>query len=87
VHDLEVETIIPAMIAGIVGYTVYGAYFGFTPIFDQHAGPALGSPVQLLHYVILGALCGLVGILYARTFVGRRTPVTGCGCPCGQDLP
>jgi H+/Cl- antiporter ClcA len=27
-HDLEVEAIIPALIASIVGYTVYGAYSG-----------------------------------------------------------
>jgi CIC family chloride channel protein len=70
VHDLEVEAIIPALIAGIIGYTIYGAYFGFTPIFGQHAGLALGSPIQLLYYAVLGALSGLVGILYARTFYG-----------------
>jgi CIC family chloride channel protein len=70
VHDLEVEAIIPALIAGIIGYTIYGAYFGFTPIFGQHAGLALGSPIQLLYYAVLGALSGLFGILYARTFYG-----------------
>lgn len=67
-HDLEVEAIIPALIAGIVGYTVYGAYFGFTPIFGPHAGLALGAPVQLLYYAVLGVLSGLFGILYARSF-------------------
>ncbi len=70
VHDLEVEVIIPALIAGIVGYTIYGATFGFAPIFGPHTGLALGSPVQLVYYAVLGLLSGVVGIAYARTFYG-----------------
>ncbi len=70
VHDLEVEVVIPALIASIVGYSIFGAYFGFTPIFGIHPELALDSPVQLLFYAMLGALSGLVGILYARTFYG-----------------
>jgi CIC family chloride channel protein len=69
-HDLEVEAIIPALIASIVGYTIYGAYFGFTPIFGAQPDLALGSPLQLLYYAALGVLAGLVGILYASSFYG-----------------
>jgi CIC family chloride channel protein len=69
-HDLEVEAIIPALIASIVGYAIYGAYFGYAPIFGPHTGLALGSPVQLVYYAALGVLCGLVGVLYARSFYG-----------------
>ena len=79
VHDLEVEAIIPALIAGIIGYTIYGAYFGFTPIFGQHAGLTLGSPIQLLYYAVLGALSGLIGIAYA----GRPGRFSGWGCRRG----
>jgi CIC family chloride channel protein len=67
-HDLEVEAIIPALIASIVGYTVYGAYFGYTPIFGAQPDLALGSPIQLLYYGLLGVLAGIGGILYARVF-------------------
>lgn len=70
VHDLEVEAIIPALIASIVGYTIFGGYYGFVPIFGAHPGLALGSPVELLYYALLGALSGLGGILYARCFYG-----------------
>jgi CIC family chloride channel protein len=69
-HDLEVEAIIPALIASIVGYTIYGAYFGFTPIFGAQPDLALGSPAQLLYYAALGVAAGLVGILYATSFYG-----------------
>ncbi len=67
-HDLEAEALIPALIASIVGYTVYGAVYGFGPIFGNQASLLFDSPVQLLYYTVLGVICGLVGILYARTF-------------------
>jgi CIC family chloride channel protein len=69
-HDLEVEALIPALIASIVGYTVYGAYFGFAPIFGAQPDLALGAPIQLLYYAVLGVVAGLGGILYARVFYG-----------------
>jgi CIC family chloride channel protein len=69
-HDIEVEAILPSLIASIVGYTLYGAFFGFTPIFGSHPSLQLGSPVQLLYYGALGVACGAAGILYAKTFYG-----------------
>jgi CIC family chloride channel protein len=70
IHDLEVEALIPALIASIVGFSVYGIFYGYTPIFG--AQPQLGfeHPVQLAYYAVLGIACGLVGILYARSFYG-----------------
>lgn len=67
-HDIEVEAIIPSLIASIVGYTIYGAVLGYEPIFGQHPALELGAPVQLLYYGVLGLLCGAGGVLYARTF-------------------
>ncbi|HLL78286.1 MAG TPA: chloride channel protein, partial [Ktedonobacteraceae bacterium] len=69
-HDLEVEAIIPALIASIVGYSVFGAWMGWTPIFVTSGNLAFTSPLQLLYYVALGLLCGLIGMLYARGFYG-----------------
>ena len=45
-----------------------GAFFGYSPIFGSQAQVVFDHPVQLLYYAILGVLCGLVGILYARSF-------------------
>ncbi len=69
-HDLEVEALLPGLIASIVGYTVFGAAFGFQPIFGAQPSLALDSPVELVYYAVLGVLCGGVGLLYARGFYG-----------------
>lgn len=69
-NDLEVEAIIPALIASIVGYSVFGAWSGWNPIFATPGNLAFTSPPQLLYYVVLGLLCGGVGLLYARGFYG-----------------
>lgn len=69
-NDLEVEAIIPALIASIVGYSVFGAWSGWSPIFATSSNLAFTSPPQLLFYVVLGVLCGAVGLLYANGFYG-----------------
>ncbi len=69
-NDLEVEAIIPALIASIVGYSIFGAWAGWNPIFATPANLAFTSPPQLFYYVILGIICGLMGLLYARGFYG-----------------
>jgi CIC family chloride channel protein len=69
-HDIEVEAIIPALIASIVGYSIYGSFTGFTPIFGNLSQFGYAQPIQLLYYGILGLVCGGVGILYAKCFYG-----------------
>ncbi len=68
--DLEVEAIIPALIASIVGYSIFGLWSGWGPIFTPPANLAFTSPPQLLYYVVLGILCGLLGSFYAHGFYG-----------------
>src|SRR5579883_859173 len=69
-HDLEIEAIIPALIASIIGYSVFGAWSGWSPIFATRSDLAFTSPPQLLYYVVIGLLCGLIGWFYARGFYG-----------------
>jgi CIC family chloride channel protein len=61
--DLEVEAIIPALMASIIGYSIFGAWSGWQPIFSTPVNLAFTSPPQLLYYVVLGVLCGLIGLL------------------------
>ena len=80
VHDMEVEAIVPSLIASIVGYTLYGSVVGYAPIFGAHPTLELGSPLQLAYYAVLGAVAGGGGLLYAKTFYGmtevfHRIPV------------
>jgi CIC family chloride channel protein len=73
VHDMEVEAIIPSLIASIVGSTVFGAFAGYRPIFGPHPNLELGAPVQLVYYATLGLASGIGGLLYARGFYGTAT--------------
>lgn len=69
-HDLEVEALIPGLIASIVGYSIFGAIDGFDPIFG--AQPELGftHPWTLIYFAGLGVVAGLGGLLYAKSFYG-----------------
>ncbi len=69
-RDLEIEVFIPAIIASTVGYTVYGLFFGFTPIFGNLSIPPIQSPVQFVYYAVLGVCAGVVGITYTSSFYG-----------------
>ncbi|HLW02406.1 MAG TPA: chloride channel protein [Ktedonobacterales bacterium] len=69
-QDLEIDAIIPALIASIIGYAIYGAWAGWTPIFGNQAQNTFNSPLQLVYYALLGIICGGIGILYARSFHG-----------------
>lgn len=70
IHDLEVEALIPSLIASIVGYTVYGAVYGYVPIFGEQNLEGLTHPLQLLYYGALGIICGAGGLIYERVFYG-----------------
>jgi CIC family chloride channel protein len=67
-NDLEIEAIIPALIASIVGYSIFGSWSGWSPIFAVPANLTFTSVPQLLYYAILGILCGCMGRLYAHGF-------------------
>jgi CIC family chloride channel protein len=71
-QGFEVEALVPSFVSTIVGYSIYASWLGFTPMFGQNLGPVLAGPETLLSYAILGVLCGLVGILFTRTFYGVR---------------
>ncbi len=72
IHDLEVEALIPGLIASIVGYSIFGAFFGYTPVFGAMPQIGFDQPIQLIYYAILGVVCGLVGILYSKSFYGTH---------------
>ncbi len=79
-HDLEVEALLPALVASIIGYSIFGAWAGWEPIFGAQPEIAFANPLQLVYYALLGLICGGVGILYAGVFYGvtdlfRRVPL------------
>ena len=66
--DLEPDALLPSLVASIVGFSVFGAAEGFTPIFGTLGTPQFDHPVQLVYYAVLGIAAGLVARLYARGF-------------------
>jgi chloride channel protein, CIC family len=68
IHDLEVEALIPTLMASIIGYTIYGHFYGFLPIFGDLSDLGFAHPTQLFYYAMLGVLCGLGGLLYSKVF-------------------
>lgn len=69
-HDFEAEVILVGLISAIVGYSVYGTWAGWDPIFGGSAGFTFSNPTELPYYAVLGLGCGAIGLLYARTFYG-----------------
>jgi CIC family chloride channel protein len=72
-QGFEVEALVPSFMSTIIGYSIFATWQGFTPIFGEHLGTAFHNPETLISYAVLGILCGLVGILYCRTFYSVRS--------------
>jgi CIC family chloride channel protein len=68
--DFEVEALLPSFIASIVGYSVWGTFEGFGPLFGFVGNYQLTNAAQLGWFAVIGILCGLMGLLYAKGFYG-----------------
>ncbi len=71
-RDFELDAIIPGFIASVVGYSIFGAWSGWTPVFGAGAGLKFDQPSALLWYAVLGVLAGVAGMGYVRFFYGLR---------------
>ncbi|HLI24421.1 MAG TPA: chloride channel protein, partial [Acidimicrobiales bacterium] len=69
--DIEVDALIPGIIASIIGYTVFSAFQGFEPLFGfAGARYHFTQPLHLAWYALIGVIGGFVGLLYAKSFYG-----------------
>ncbi len=69
--DFEVEALIPGLVTSIVGFTVFGFFEGFSPMFGfAGASYQFNQPVQLLWFALIGIIAGFVGLAYSTTFYG-----------------
>jgi CIC family chloride channel protein len=68
--DFDVEALLPCFVASIVGYVIFGAAVGFTPLFGFNDSYHFSDPSQLLWFALIGVLGGLVGLFYAKGFYG-----------------
>lgn len=65
-HDFESVALFPSFIASVVGYSIYGAWAGWTPVFGKGHGYAFTQPASLIGFAALGIVAGLVGLIYPR---------------------
>jgi CIC family chloride channel protein len=72
IRDFELGALIPGFIASVIGYSVFAAWAGWTPVFGEGLGLRFTEPESLVWYALLGVAAGLVGIAYARFFYGVR---------------
>lgn len=68
--DVEIEALIPSLVASIVAFAVFGSVEGFGPIFGYHTGYRFEHVHDLAWFALLGIAAGAVGRLYTRTFYG-----------------
>jgi CIC family chloride channel protein len=65
-RDFESEVIVPAFLASIIGYGIFGFFEGYTPLF---ALTAISWTIQQLpFFLILGFFCAAFGFFYLSTF-------------------
>jgi CIC family chloride channel protein len=74
IRDFEAEALVPSFLASIIGYSIFGLFEGFDPIFALM--PVSWNIWQLPFFLILGFLCALVGILYITVFYGTKDVFT-----------
>lgn len=66
--DVETEALVPSLVASIVGFAVFGAFYGFSPIFGDLGGYQFAAIGDLLFFVAVGVAAGLVGRIYIALF-------------------
>lgn len=69
--DFESEALIPAIIASIVAYSLFGAVTGWEPLLDTPLF-VFEHPPELLLFLFLGIFCALLGIVYVKFFYKMR---------------
>jgi len=64
--DFETAVIVPAFLASIIGYSIFGLFEGFSPVFAETS--IFWSVYQLPFFLLLGLICAAYGWLYVRSF-------------------
>jgi CIC family chloride channel protein len=81
IRDFELEAIVPGFIASVIGYAIFGAWSGWTPVFGEATGLRFTRPESLVWYAVLGLAAGAAGILYAKFFYATRDAFHRIGIP------
>jgi CIC family chloride channel protein len=73
-EDMESEALVPTVISSVIGYTIFGAIYGYGKIFEIPAF-TFHRPAELLVYLALALVCLPAGMLYVWMFRAARDRV------------
>lgn len=71
-RDFESDAIFPSFIASVVGFSIYGLWAGWKPIFGIGGHFTFDHPFNLIAYLLLGICAGVVGLVYPATLYHIR---------------
>ena len=67
--DVEIDALIPSIVASVVAFGIYGAVSGsFDPIFGSQSGYKLPGLRGLALFALVGLACGVFARIYAAVF-------------------
>ncbi|WP_421908512.1 chloride channel protein [Methanolacinia petrolearia] len=69
-RDFESEAVVPAFLASIIGYSIFGYFEGYDPIFS--GAKISWNVTQIPFFLVLGVFCSAFGLLYIKTFYSTR---------------
>lgn len=69
-QDFETEVIVPAFLASVIGYSIFGLVEGFEPVFGLWEASWNVSQIPL--FILLGVVSTAVGLIYINTFYGAN---------------
>ncbi len=78
--DLAHEALLPSLLASVASYATLAAILGAQPVFNFAAGTTFQGK-DLLWSALLGAICGLVAMVFAITFRRTRNFVAAASIP------
>jgi CIC family chloride channel protein len=67
-RDFEYEALLPSFISSVVGYSIFASWNGWAPVFGSGVVLTFNRPSELPSYAVLGLVCGVIGIVYGRSF-------------------
>lgn len=68
-RDFEVKALLPALIASVTGFVIFGSIFGWSPIFTiSKSAVEFNQPLHFFLYAIVGICCAGAGKLFVTSF-------------------
>ncbi len=68
-RDFEVRALLPALIASVTGFVIFGSVFGWLPIFSiSESAAEFNQPLHFILYAVVGVCCAVTGRLYVTSF-------------------